>query len=202
MYVREKSYGAIISIILLFIAVVVTASTIPTLKDNDVSAHILSPTSDISTRKSSHNPHFPRAPAFQRIPAGTRVTVAHGWTITAHAITSLIVPVQTVAAALESFYQDALVRLATNVITNEPPPGHALRLTIGSVVLEMRAMNPANYLTWEVCEIIVANLWHDAQMGFTSQFQSEWYHPQSGILLYISLGVLQRVGVGPVGEGF
>lgn len=138
----------------------------------------------------------------QQIPAGVQVTVAHGWIITARAITSFIVPVQTMAAVLDSFYNEALVQMATNAFKNKPHPGSAFKVSIGGVELALRAVNPGDYLTWEVCEVIVASLLHDAQMGFTGQFRSEWYHPESGILLYVSLGVLQKVGLGPVGGGF
>lgn len=116
----------------------------------------------------------------------------------ARAITSVIIPVQTMAAVLDTFYNEALIQLAANSFMNKPHPGRAFRLSMGSVNLALRAANPGDYLTWEACEVIVAALLHDAQMGFTGQFRSEWYHPESGILLYVSLGVLQRVGLGPV----
>lgn len=67
--------------------------------------------------------------------------------------------------------------------------------------LALRSVNSGDYLTWEACRVVVASLLHDAQMGFTGQFRSEWYHAESGVLLYVSLGVLQRVGLGPVGGG-
>ena len=135
----------------------------------------------------------------QRIPPGVHVTVAHGWIVTARAITSFIVPVQTMASVLDSFYNEALVQMATSSFQNKPHPGAAFKVSIGGVELALRAVNPRDYLTWEVCEVIVASLLHEAQMGFTGQFRSEWYHFETGTLLYVSLGVLQKVGLGPVG---
>ncbi len=201
MYVRGKSRGFILSTILIFIAVVVVPSAIPTLKENDVSANTPLD-SGPSTQQLSSNLHLPRTPITHQVPAGVHVTVTHGWIIIARLITSFLLPVQTVASVLDSFYSKALLQLATNSFTNRPHPGRALELSMGSVHLAMRAVNPGDYLTWELCEIVVASLLHDAQMGFTGQFRSEWYHPESGILLYVSLGVLQRVGLGPVEEGF
>lgn len=201
MYVWKKSQGSILSILFIFIAVVVAAPSAGPTSKEDVSVNT-SPNYDPPTNQLVHNPHLPRNPVMRPIPAGASVTVAHGWIITARAITSFIVPVQTMASVLESFYQEALIQLAVNLFKNKPHPGSAFRLSIGSVNLALRAVNPGDYLTWQVCEVVVLSLLRDAQMGFTGQFRSEWYHPESGVLLYVSLGVLQRVGVGPVDSGF
>lgn len=85
-------------------------------------------------------------------------------------------------------------------LQNRPHPGDAFGLSIGAVNLALRAVNPADYLTWEVCEIVVAQLLNDAKMGFPGQFRSTWYHPASGILLYVGVGVFAGVVVGPEGE--
>lgn len=199
MYVWGKPHGFILSVILISIAVA-APSAIPVFKNDDVSANA-PPQSAPSTKALCPDPLLPRIPVMRQLPAGVHVTVAHGWVITARTIASFIIPVQTMAAVLDSFYHDALVQLATSSFENKPHPGHAFGLSIGSVSLALRAVNPDDYLTWEACEVVVASLLHDAQMGFTGQFRSEWYHAESGVLLYVSLGVLQRVGLGPVGGG-
>lgn len=212
MDVWGNSRALILSIILIFIAVAVTPSAIPVLEKDVVSANTSPPSSDPLSSSSSSlsyitttipptNPPrlHPRTPILHHISPGTHVTLAHGWIVTVRALASFL-PAPTVAAALESFFQQALVQLAHGLLRNRPPPGRALDLSVGSVNLALRAINPGDYLTWEVCEVVVAQLLEDARRGgLTGQFQAEWYHPASGTLLYVSLGVLRRVRAGPVG---
>ncbi|KAF6222200.1 hypothetical protein HO133_001286 [Letharia lupina] len=190
MYVWGKPHGFILSVILISIAVA-APSAIPVFKNDDVSANA-PPQPAPSTEALCPDPLLPRIPVMRQLPAGVHVTVAHGWVITARAIASFIVPVQTMAAVLDSFYHDALVQLATSSFENKPHPGHAFGLSIGSVNLALRAVNSGDYLTWEACEVVVASLLHDAQMGFTGQFRSEWYHAESGVLLFGAKGAVRN----------
>ena len=38
----------------------------------------------------------------------------------------------------------------------------------------------------------------NARNGFAAQFRSDWFHPETGKRVYVSLSMLQRFGPGPV----
>lgn len=51
---------------------------------------------------------------------------------------------------------------------------------------------------WEGVETIVEALLMQVRRGFTEQFRSEWLHAETGIVVYISLSILQQIAPGRV----
>lgn len=127
-------------------------------------------------------------------------TSAFGWIIKYREYASMIIPVQVAASVLEEFYTDCLRRIERRMANNVPGPGNAFTLSVGSVFLAFRIADPTKGLEWWACRIIVDALLKNARRGFTVQFKSEWWHPDTGNLLYVSMSMLQKIGPGRVGD--
>ena len=151
--------------------------------------------SDMPTSRNPENNLLKRAPNGGPI----QTTHIYGWDIRYRQYLSFIIPVQVAASVLEEFYTACLRRIALKQSLNIPAPGNALTLTLGSVFLAFRAADPSQALTWVACEVIVDSLLSNARMGLTNQFKSEWFHPETGKLVYVSLSMLQQIGPGRVG---
>ena len=47
-------------------------------------------------------------------------------------------------------------------------------------------------------EIIIDDFLQIVRKGFTSQLRSEWYHPETNVRVYVSLSILQMIGLSPL----
>lgn len=204
MYASERPNGLIFTLLL---ATVAATSPIFSSSENLVSSKF-----SIHSHHISAKPHFsytdmtisqnPKDALLERAPPNRgpiQTTNAYGWDVKYRQYFSFIIPVQVAASVLEEFYTDCLHRIAPKLSQNSPAPGNAFTLNIGSVFLAFRAADPSECLTWVACEIIVDALLTNARTGFTSQFKAEWFHPETGKLVYVSLSMLQRIGPGRVG---
>ena len=112
---------------------------------------------------------------------------------------SFIVPVQVAAATvLEEFLTDALRGIALKQVTNEPSPGRAFTLNLGSVFLAFNVADSTQPIQWWGVEIIIDAVLQNVRKGFTSQFRSEWYHPETNVRVYVSFSILQMIGPSPL----
>lgn len=161
-----------------------------------ISPSIYPPSIDILTPQRPE-PVLRRAPPN---PGPVRTMTTFGWIIKYREYQSFIIPVQVAASVLEEFYTDCLRRIERKMARNEDNPRNAFTFSIGSVFLSFRVGDPTMKLEWWGCQIIVDALLRNARRGFTAQFRSEWWHPDTGSLVYVSMSMLQRIAPGIVGD--
>ena len=128
-------------------------------------------------------------------PGPIDITTGYGWVIKYRPYYSFIIPIQVAASVLEEFYNQCLRRIA-----REPSRDimNAFTFNIGSVFLAIRVADPTEGMDWWGIRMIVATLLDNVRAGFTVQFNAEFRHPETNVLLYISLSMLQRIVPGPV----
>ena len=150
---------------------------------------------DTSIRQTHQGRLLERAP-----PNGgpVQTSFGHGWEIKHRQYSSFIIPVQVAASVLEEFYTDCLKQIALKAFQNKPNPGNAFTFNIGSVYLAFKLADQTQGLDWLGCELIVNVLLVNARAGLTTQFKSEWFHPETNKLVYVSLSILQRIAPGRV----
>ena len=127
-----------------------------------------------------------------------RTSNAHGWTVKHRTITSMIIPVQVVASVLEEFFSRALDKIQIKINRSRPSPGNAFTINIGSVFFAFRC-EEGNGIMWWGVEVVTKALLENVRQGWVTQFKSEWFHPETGKKLWVSLSILQRIGPGPSG---
>lgn len=206
---RKRSFENMNSIIfkLLFSVAVVAASPLSaTMEDQSLSVSLfdhshISP----SIYPSSIDVLTPQRPerVLQRAPPNpgpVLTTSAFGWIIKYRNYYSVLIPVQVAASVLEEFYTDCLRRIDGKMALNIPGPGNAFTFSVGSVFLAFRVADPTKGLEWSGCQKIIDALLKNARRGFVGQFRSEWWHPDTGSFLYVSMSMLQRIGPGRVGN--
>ena len=204
MYAFKTANGSVFTLVLLF-ALAATSAFSSAVEDNGQSKSSVHH-NHVSPKSSSPSPGISVSQAREvhllerTLPNGgpIQTTNAHGWEIRYRQYFSFIIPVQVAASVLEEFYTSCLRRIARNQFRNRPAPGNAFTFTMGSVLLAFRAADPDQGLTWSAYEMIIDNLLANARTGFTAPFKAEWYHPDSNKLVYVSLSMLQRIGLGRV----
>lgn len=206
MYASEKLNGAIFTLLIVAVAAAALFSlplgnNVPSrfsIHSNHMSPKSYSSYTDIPSSQARESDLLARKP-----PNGgpIQTTNIRGWDIKYRQYFSFIIPVQVAASVLEEFYNDCLRRITLKQSRNKPDPGNAFAFNLGSVFLAFRAADPNQSLTWFACEIIIDGLLEHARMGFTTQFKSEWFHPETNKLVYVSLSMLQRIGPGRVRGG-
>ena len=202
MYASEKVNKFVLTLLLL-LAVAVTSSSSFSLKihpPSKFSVHLnheapklASSSMDTSIRQTREGRLLERAPPNE---GPIQTASAHGWEINYRQYFSFIIPVQVVASVLEEFYTDCLQQIALQIFQNRPAPGNTFTVNIGSVFLALEVADPTQGLGWAACEIIVHTLLMNVRTGFTAQFKSEWFNPETNKLVYVSLSMLQRFGPG------
>lgn len=120
---------------------------------------------------------------------------ALGVKIKYQSIPSFIVPVQVMALALEQSYKDTIARVAQAQQQNQPDPGKAFTLNIGSVNLAIKAAGRDPGITWRSVDIILDTLLQQVALGWITEFISEWTVPGTDICLLVSLSVLRRIAL-------
>lgn len=128
---------------------------------------------------------------------GPLKTTSHwGWTVKYRTITSMIIPVQVTASVLEDFLSRALDKIQRKMERSKLSPDNAFTINIGSVFFAFRC-EEGNSITWWAVEVITQALMENVKRGWVTQFKSEWFHPETGKRLWVSLSILQRIGPGP-----
>ena len=128
-------------------------------------------------------------------PGPIDITTGYGWVVKYRPYYSFIIPVQVAASVLEEFYNKCLRRIARELSSNSM---NAFTFSLGSVFLAIRVADPTQGMDWRGIRIIVEMLLDNARRGFAVQFNAEFWHPETNLLLYISLSMLQRIAPGPV----
>ena len=128
-------------------------------------------------------------------PGPIDITTGYGWVVKYRPYYSFIIPVQVAASVLEEFFNKCLRRIARELSSNSM---NAFTFNLGSVFLAIRVADPTQGMGWWGIRIIVETLLDNVRGGFTVQFNAEFWHPETNILLYISLSMLQRIAPGPV----
>ena len=192
--------------LLLSVAVAAASPLFPAMEDprlsvfpvhhGHVSPSIYLPSVDVLTPQRPE-PVLRRAPPN---PGAVLTTSAFGWIIKYREYYSMIIPVQVAASVLEEFYTDCLRRIERRMANNMPSPGNAFTLSVGSVFLAFRIPDKTKGLEWWGCHVIIDALLTNVRRGFTVQFRSEWWHPDTDSFVYVSLSMLQKFGPGPVGD--
>ena len=128
-------------------------------------------------------------------PGPIDITTGYGWVVKYRPYYSFIIPIQVTASVLEDFYNKCLRRIVRELSSNSM---NAYTFSLGSVFLAIRVADPTQGMDWLGIRIIVEMLLDNARRGFTVQFNAEFWHPETNLLLYISLSMLQRIAPGPV----
>lgn len=206
MYASKKTNGIVFAIFLL-VALAVTSPVRSSLGNHDSSKFSIrhnaaSPRSP-SCSTALSPPQTPKVPRHRHLlqrslpnPGPIQNAAAFGWQVRYRQYFSFIIPVQVAASVLEDFYADCLQHVSMKLLQNKPSPGTDFTFSIGSVFLSFRA--PDQVLSWESCETIIDAMLANLRMGFTAQFNSEWFHPETNELVYLSLSMLQRIEPGRV----
>lgn len=205
---KNTTRGTVFTVFLL-VAQAVTSPVHSHLENHDPPQfpirHDLDPPTSPSFSPHQSPPQIPPSPQHlhlhHRAPPNAgpiRNAAVSGWQVRYRQYLTFIIPVQVAASVLEEFYNDVLQRVSVNLLSNQPSPGTELTLSMGSVILSFRVQDPAQVLSWRACETIIDVLWTNAKMGFTVQFDSEWFDPETNMLVYVSLAMLQRIRPGLV----
>ena len=127
-------------------------------------------------------------------------TSGYGWVVKYRKYYNFIIPVHVAASVLEEFYTECLRRIALEEFLKKPGPGNGITFNLGSVFLALKIGDPTKGIEWWGCRIIIEELLENVRQGFTAQFRSEWVHAESGTFVSVSLSMLQRIGLGLVGD--